>query len=496
MAARENQGYLIAVIILVLLTLVLALGTFLGLSKAGEHWASRLATEHKLLLSESLSDAYQSKARVLEALVGDFGPSVAEVETEIQLISQLAATRDLEAGEQSQIQEIHTRVNEIYDAYKKDMLGSITTDADAPAPDQTWRSRIQSLTRLVAKKNNENKIADNAAKLAEAEATSKIEQAKNQLAINQKSLNDLNDKLADVKRLSLENLAELKSKLGEAVAGNEAVNEQFKDYRDKSTTAMRDIKNEIAQIESANEGLKEKINGLTREVFDRPDGEIVKVASRLKSVFINIGSADGLPANEKFSIYSKDVLDFAKGHHKAKIEVTRIYPFRAEARITEEDPTNPILQGDHILTATWDPGVSVPFAVCGAFDLDGDIYDDREKLIQIIERNGGKVVATHDDEGNIIGKIDYSVRYIVVGDPPSLVEDAGAGAKRNTSAILNAMREMQAMAEKNTVDKIGLQKLLNKMGVRAKPKTLQIETGIGRFPTRRPSDAATDGRNN
>jgi hypothetical protein len=496
MAARENQGYLIAVIILVLLTLVLALAAFLGLSKAGENATLKLAAEHKLELSKTLSDAYQSKARILEALVGDFGPSVAEVETDLQTLNGLAANPKLEAIEQGQVQEIYDRVNEIYVEYKKDMLGSNTTEEGAPVQEQTWRSRIQSLTALVAKQVNDNKIASNQTKLAEAEAASKIEDAKNQLAINQKSLNDLNDKLAADKKFFSDNQDELQSKLDEAVAGNNAVNKSYQDFQDQSSTAMSKIQNEIAKVEAANEGLKTRINLYEREVFDRPDGQIVKVASRLKSVFIDIGSEDGLPDNETFSIYDQDVLDFDKGQQKAKIEVTRIYPFRAEARITEEDPTNPILAGDHILTATWDPGVAVPFAVVGTFDLDGDQFDDRAKLIQMIERNGGKVVATHDDEGNIKGKIDYTVRYIVIGDPPSLVEDAKAGVVRNASAIQSTMRSMTKIAEENTVDKLDLQKLLNKMGVRAKPKTQQIQRGIRRFPTRQPSDAATDGSNN
>ena len=496
MAARENQGYLIAVIILVLLTLILALAAFLGLSKAGENSTARQDAEKRLEFSKKLSDAYQSKARILEALVGDFGPAVAEVETEIQSINGLAASRELDAGEKAQIQTIYDRVVEIHDAYKKDMLGSNTTEDGAPVQEQTWRSWNRSLITLVAKKNNDNKIAFSQSKLAEDEAASKIDQMKNQLETNQQSLKDLNEQLAAEKKRGLEKEAELKSKLDEAVAGNEAVNKQYKDLQDKSSKALREIENQIAEIRTENEGLKTKINVYEREVFDRPDGQVVQVSPRLKSVFINIGSADGLTPARKFSIYSQDVIDFDKDLHKAKIEVTRVYPYRAEARITEEDPVNPILSGDHILTATWDPGFSVPIALCGTFDLDGDQFDDRDKLIQIIERNGGTVVATHDDEGNVIGKIDSSVRYLVVGDPPSLAEDAGQGMKRNSSAIMTAMRDMQEAAEKNTVDIIDQQKLLSRMGVRARPKTVQFDRRIGGFPKRQPSDASAGSDNN
>ena len=64
----------------------------------------------------------------------------------------------------------------------------------------------------------------------------------------------------------------------------------------------------------------------------------------------------------------------------------------------------------------------------------------------MIERNGGEVVATHDSEGTITGKIDASVRYIVVGKPPTLAEDAGEGLMRNSSAIVAAMRALEAEA--------------------------------------------------
>jgi hypothetical protein len=108
----------------------------------------------------------------------------------------------------------------------------------------------------------------------------------------------------------------------------------------------------------------------------------------------------------------------------------------------------------------------------------------------MIERNGGKVAATHDDEGNIIGKIDPTVRYLVVGRPPSLLEDATENSKRNSSAITDAMRDMQEEAKRNTVEPIDLQKLLNRMGVRATPKTVQLDDRIGGFPKRTPADAS------
>jgi hypothetical protein len=477
MAARENQGYLVAVIILVILVLCLGLSTFLADAGRRQSAESLKTTNDKLAANESVLESYRAKSNVLEALVGDFGPSVAEVEAEIQTIKQTSAKPSLSADSQEIIKGILEKVEEINEVYKKDMSGSAEVAGGAVGESQTWRSRIQTLSTLVAKKNNDNKTTVERLKNDEKEAAQKIKAAQDLLALTRKTMEDLNTQLKDEKQRSLEKENQLKGELAEAIKDSENVNSDYKDYRAKKDSEISSIKNDLAEVTSENEKMKIKINGYEREVFDRPDGQIVKVASRLQSVFINIGSEDGLPQNETFSIYDQDVINFDKGKHKAKIEVTRIYPYRAEARITEEDPTNPILSGDHVLTATWDPGNKVKFAVAGAFNLDGDIYDDREKLIKMIERNGGEVVATHDSEGTITGKIDASVRYIVVGTPPTLAEDAGAGLMRNSSAIVAAMRALEAEAKKNTVEPIDLPKLLNRMGVRAKPKTTIIQSG-------------------
>ena len=488
MAARENQGLLIGVIILVLLTLVLALAAFLGLSKAGENATNLKAAEKKLLLAEKLGDAHRIESDILMAYAGDFGPSVAEVQTQIDSLNRLATTRDLESGGQSQIKAVVERVEALKQAYEKDMLGSVATEGGQPAQEPTWRDTIKNLTKLVADKNKQLNIQLNQSRQSEAEAKGEINNLQKEVEANKAALAESQNELQQEKKRSLEKENELKSKLDQAVAKNRTVNEELQNFRQRTTKEIRGLQNDIAGYQSQNEILKTRINRYEREVFDRPDGQVIKVASGLGSVFIDLGSEDGLTNNRTFAIYDQRVTNFEEDKHKAMIEVTRVHPYRAEARITEENPVDPILTGDFVLTATWDPGFAVPIALAGVFDLDGDIYDDRDKLIQMIERNGGKVVASHDDDGNIIGKIDGTVRYLVKGDPPSLAEDASAQLTRNSTAIIAAMQEMEQQAEKNTIQVIGLQKLLSRMGVRAKPKTLQIEKRSGPFPKRAPSD--------
>ena len=489
MAARENQGYLIAVIILVLLTLILALAAFLGISKAGEHSASKDATEQKLLFSNKESEALEIEILILKAYLGDLGVSVGEVEPQIQSLKGLGASNQLNAGQKSSIQQIVDEVEAIKSGYTKDMVGSVTTpEGEAAAP--TWRSKLASLKSLVAKKVYDNAQQVRLTAISEAEAATKIKEMESAVTAMQTALADTKAEMAENSRTSSETEKVLNGALQEATDLNEIVNVAKQTLEAKTSKAIRELEDDIGKVEKKNSSLKERINVYEREVFDRPDGQIVRVAARSRSCTINLGSADGLTINRTFSIYDKSVTNFDKGEHKAKIEVTSVDLFSAKANITEEDPNNPILSGDHILTATWDPGFSVSIALTGVFDLDGDRYDDRDKLAKMIVRNGGKIAATHDDEGNITGKIGPTVRYLVVGNSPSILEDANDNVKRSSSAINDAMRDMQEEARKNTVEPIGLQKLLNRMGVRATPKTLQIKRRVGAFPTRASSDAA------
>ena len=132
-------------------------------------------------------------------------------------------------------------------------------------------------------------------------------------------------------------------------------------------------------------------------------------------VFIDIGGNDGLTGNRTFTVYDRSVTDFKTATSKATIEVINVNPFRSEARVTSENVVDPILPGDHVLTATWDPGFSVKYALAGRFHLDNDGFDDTEKLIRMIERNGGEVIASHDRQGKINGKVTPEVRYLVTG---------------------------------------------------------------------------------
>jgi hypothetical protein len=212
------------------------------------------------------------------------------------------------------------------------------------------------------------------------------------------------------------------------------------------------------------------ITSLTATETDVADGQIVSVAPQLGKVTLNLGYNDNLRLKQTFAVYDQSSLRYKSGHGKAMIEVTRILDAHlAEARITSQDPTEPILRHDFVVTSTWDPGYSVPIAIVGFIDLDGDGSSDLQRLISIVQGQGyGNVVAYHDDEGKIIGEIDENTRYFVKGDDP--LGDATEGYNK-----------LDKQRERFQTRQISVQEFLNEMGHRN-------EARIRRFDENLPSE--------
>lgn len=486
MAARENQGYLIAVIILVLLTLILALVAFLGVQKAYEQAGAAEASEAKLKAALKLAEAENLKGETYKAIIGDLGTAPSELGKTINDLQQISTNRALSDADRKLVEDIIAEVRTAQDIYKVETSGKITED-DEENNLATLRSRIFDLTSLVDRMRKEYTIQLRQTDEANKAAKASIEQAKLGEASAVKELEAVNEKLIAEKEASLVKENTLKAEVSETKKALAEVTRTSEEAAQQASAAIREARNQVALLEDDNVKLKTRLNQYENEVFDHADGQIVRVASALKAVFIDVGSADGLTSNRTFSVYDQSVTDFETATPKANIEVIRVNTFGAEARITSESLVDPILKGDHILTATWDPGFTVKLALAGRFDLDGDRYDDTEKLVRMIERNGGEVVVSHDEKGNVTGEISPEVRFLVKGNE-SLI---GGDDDPDAGKILTAVRDMEADAVKNTVQIIDLQKLLNRMGIRAKPKTKQLDFPAGGFVPRQPGGSTT-----
>ncbi|MEL7497262.1 MAG: hypothetical protein AAFN77_06595 [Planctomycetota bacterium] len=475
MAARENQGYLIAVIILVLLSLVLALVAFLGWSTANQNFDQLTKLEQRQEYNEAYAKLVDNQSNALLAMIGNEGFSADQIDQFVTNMDQATTQQGIESEDRQQLSEKVSKFKNTVTGYRNDVSATASVVDGETVKSATYRERIQNLTAVIAKKVKDVNVQIRQAEDAELTASAAIEQKDEQLKIAKDETEKMRTELESVKQAALVNETRLKNELKDANSELAVRTTQLEEETDKFAKIERNLKEDIGNWEKQVASLKQTIARFTRDSYDVADGRIVNVAGSLNTVFINLGARDGLRVNRTFSVYEKGTTNFRDSEPKGSIEVIRVGVDRAEASITTEDQRKPILSGDLILTPTWDPGVAIRYALIGRFDLDGDNFDDTETLIREIERNGGKVVARHDEEGNPIGEIDPSVDFIVEGNA-EIIDDGGN--------LITTMQQMRRDADKNTVSAMALDKLLKKMGVASRLKTTKFDVPAGGFNAR------------
>ena len=415
MAANENQGLQIALIVFVMLTVLLIATTFLFFHK------------YDTQLEQSAKD--QSDARKAQA-------TLSKLEGELNDIKQLIGFAPEDAT----------------DKIRTDSEADWTKYADTlPKETRNYRAALGNLAQRVAD------VTKNLDVTQKAEQTLKdhneVREAGNHKIVEEHvtvvttTRDDISDRTTkfqeDVQRLEKDkaDLAKDRDKLQQEV---DTLNEQNNKTVSKLT---QDIALRDAQIDK----LQATINKLRGQSEFVADGVIRKVNQRHGIVWINVGYDDNVPRQLGFSIYGIEENGGVSKQMKAKIEITRILgPHLAEARILEDEINDPIVPGDKIESPLWDPGNSQRFALAGFMDVDGDDQSDRSMIRDLIAMAGGTVDAELDYTGKEEGEITLETRYLVIGDLKDNVEVK--------------VGQLKAQAEQLGVEVLSLEKFLEHIG--------------------------------
>jgi hypothetical protein len=147
-------------------------------------------------------------------------------------------------------------------------------------------------------------------------------------------------------------------------------------------------------------------------------------------VHINLGSADALRVGVQFGVVDVNELNVEEAELKSQIQVTKILgEHSAQARVLGNPSyKNPLVRGDKLYSPFWAPGRKVRIALAGDIDITGDGRGNTEQLKSMIEMAGAEVAAMISSTGDMQGKLDSSVRFLVVG------EQAGSGASPEADA--------------------------------------------------------------
>jgi type II secretory pathway pseudopilin PulG len=195
---------------------------------------------------------------------------------------------------------------------------------------------------------------------------------------------------------------------------------------------ISELQEEIANLSGNESVLKSRLDEL-RKVVDSirvsprnpaelVDGRVVDVLGSSGQVFINLGRNDRIRPGMTFRVYEdagKIRIDERTGQYstgKASIQVIKVAENTATARITNGSTGRPIVRGDVIANAVFNPEHRFKFLVYGNFDVDGNgrsTFNEGDYIRSRIIEWGGEVV-----EGDqLTGDLDF----LVLGDVPEQV---------------------------------------------------------------------------
>ncbi|HEX5472117.1 MAG TPA: hypothetical protein VFW73_09530, partial [Lacipirellulaceae bacterium] len=416
MPARQDQTLQIFLIIFIFAFLVAAVVAFLGWRGYSE--ASTQATALKNSLGEKTTESQNKTAELedMRRMIG-FGP-------------QDSAADVKKAAEQ----DMKTYGGGITDGTYRKVLDTVYAEGQATA------AREADLKKKVSDLNN-------ALLAVQGQSQKQIDEYKAQASTAQENLASQQNKFADFRR-SIE-------------SAQQELQKTLDDQRTKYEAQITDKDSKIKQLADLVPQLQHQIQNLNAERKDEPgsfevsDGQIVYV-NQNGTVVINLGTADSLRRQVTFSVYDADQHDAAKAAKKGSIEVTQILgEHMAEARITKDNPTNPILTGDNIYSQVWHRGKALHFALTGVIDVDGDGQSDLQLARDLIQLNGGIVDAYLGDDGKVHGEITANTRYLVLGDVPD---------SALKSALQQGYHEMSKTASTLGVQTITLPQFIDQMG--------------------------------
>ena len=436
MAKRESQGLLVAVILLVLFSLLMSIFTMYFWNQSSRLRQELESAQNSRNEVERLSQQRSRENQLLKTMLGH--TDTEKIETiegqfaeDMKLYGEGVSDvnknyRDLPAHLVNAIGSLHTKLNQANEAELQLKKEKEKLIADGQARAQQAQLALQELT-----KDKEAEIS---------KWKDEFQKWKTQTQALQNEVAQKADELNSTKQALDAKITEQAAEIKALTLNNRNLAKQLEEFKDQS--------------------------------FDTPDGEIVWVNQRAQIVQLNLGRADGLQRQVSFSVFDVDENNLAKAKKKGSIEVTRILDdHRAEARITEDQFTNPIVPGDFVYSPLWQPGMSMRFALAGFMDIDGDGSSDRQLIKNLIALNGGKIDAEVSRDAGRSGELSIRTRYLVLGDRPKITQNVAAGA---SDAEITEYGRIIEEAKQLGVQQLPVKRLLSDLGYRGSAKAVAL----------------------
>jgi hypothetical protein len=343
MAARENQGLQITLIIFVMLTIILSVTTFIFYNNYKEQATKAKGSDDQAKTAMNNERTAQDERNALAATLGF---------------------------------PITEKKEDIESKTKTDMKKYAEFFANVPPPQQNYMKLVEEMSKTIDAKNQELALAKAA---SDALTKKHLEDTNNWTAALKKHEDDKKQAIAsrDANQATTNSqVGELSKSLQLANAALAQKDKALQEEKSRHDSEMKKLADELKKAYETVANKQNVIEGLTEATPTVPDGRVSWVNQRDDTLFINVGSDDGLQRRISFSVYDRNATDAAKAVKKGSIEVLNIRgPHLAEARIMESTNSDPIVPGDIIFTPIWDPGQTQHFAIVGFIDFEAARLD-------------------------------------------------------------------------------------------------------------------------
>lgn len=196
----------------------------------------------------------------------------------------------------------------------------------------------------------------------------------------------------------------------------------IKDLEDQTDNLNRELltmKGRIKQFE--------EMRNATRLQGENPammvDGKIVDVPGSNDEVYIDRGKKNRVVLGMTFEVYSEiasirlnpQTGEIPRG--KASLQVIKVGDATSTCKVIRSTPGQPVVRGDYIANAVYDPNYQFKFLVHGKFDVDGDgkpSESEAEYLRSLVLDWGGSIVTGEE----LPGDLDFLVMGMVPTNPP------------------------------------------------------------------------------
>lgn len=186
---------------------------------------------------------------------------------------------------------------------------------------------------------------------------------------------------------------------------------------DEKDTRIVELEAQLAEEKRLNDRLRSITRELATDTTIKPDGQIAAMVEKESLVYINLGREQHVVPGLTFEVFDPGTVikpdEFSEVRGKATIEIAKVEPSTASARIVRVERGENIKLGDKIVNLAFDPTVTYQFYVYGDFDIDntGEASLSDRKRIEAMVGKFGAVIAP---------ELSYEVDYLVLGAEPDL----------------------------------------------------------------------------